>query len=140
MAGIVVALVLTLVSACALNVGYLIEYSVASKLPPLSLRRPIASLRLLLRPRALGLDRGVAGLHDAFERLALVRRVALDRLDEVRDQIVPAFELHLDLRPRGVDAIAQANEAVVHHDEHDGDQDNDRDDDPYSHVVSPVVQ
>jgi hypothetical protein len=53
MAGIVVALVLTLVSAFALNVGYLIEYSVSSKLPPLSLRRPIASLRLLLRPRWL---------------------------------------------------------------------------------------
>jgi hypothetical protein len=53
MAGILVALVLTLVSACALNVGYLIEHSVASKLPPLSFRRPIASLRLLLRPRWL---------------------------------------------------------------------------------------
>ena len=53
MAGILVALVVTLVSACALNVGYLIEHSVASKLPPLSLRRPIASVRLLLRPRWL---------------------------------------------------------------------------------------
>ena len=53
MAGILVALVVTLVSACALNVGYLIEHSVASKLPPLSFRRPIASVRLLLRPRWL---------------------------------------------------------------------------------------
>src|SRR4051795_6454083 len=53
MAGILVALVVTLVSACALNVGYLIEHSVASKLPPLSFRRPIVSLRLLLRPRWL---------------------------------------------------------------------------------------
>src|SRR5262245_33784939 len=53
MAAILVALVVTLVSACALNVGYLIEHSVASKLPPLSFRHPIASLRLLLRPRWL---------------------------------------------------------------------------------------
>ena len=52
MAGILVALVLTLVSACALNVGYLIEHSVASKLPPLSFRRPIHSLRLAARVRA----------------------------------------------------------------------------------------
>jgi hypothetical protein len=53
MAGIVVALVVTLVSACALNVGYLIEHSVASRLPALSFRRPIWSIRLLLRPRWL---------------------------------------------------------------------------------------
>src|SRR5919197_785743 len=43
-----VALVVTLISACALNVGYLIEHSVASKLPPLSPRRPLRSARLLL--------------------------------------------------------------------------------------------
>jgi hypothetical protein len=35
------ALVATLISACALNVGHLIEHSVASKLPPLSPRRPL---------------------------------------------------------------------------------------------------
>src|SRR4051812_48475914 len=50
---ILVALAVTLVSACALNVGYLIEHSVASKLPPLSFRHPVQSLRLLLRPRWL---------------------------------------------------------------------------------------
>jgi hypothetical protein len=45
------ALVATLISACALNVGYLIEHSVASKLPPLSPRRPLHSARLLLGQR-----------------------------------------------------------------------------------------
>jgi drug/metabolite transporter (DMT)-like permease len=45
------ALVITLVSACALNVGYLIEHSVASKLPPLQIRHPIRSTRLLLSSR-----------------------------------------------------------------------------------------
>mgnify|MGYP006272701615 CR=1 FL=1 len=45
------ALALTLVSACALNAGYLIEHSVASQLPALSARRPLHSLRLLLGQR-----------------------------------------------------------------------------------------
>jgi drug/metabolite transporter (DMT)-like permease len=42
------ALVLTLVSACGLNLGYLLQHSVASSVPTLSLRRPVASLRSLL--------------------------------------------------------------------------------------------
>jgi hypothetical protein len=45
------ALVATLISACALNVGYLIEHSVASRLPPLSPRHPLRSVRLLLGQR-----------------------------------------------------------------------------------------
>lgn len=53
---IALALAITVVSACCLNVGYLIEHSVASKLPALSLRRPISSLRSLL-----GNGRWVAG-------------------------------------------------------------------------------
>ena len=48
------ALIVTLVSACALNVGYLIEHSVASQLPPLSVRHPIRAVRCLLaQPRWL---------------------------------------------------------------------------------------
>ena len=51
---IALALVLTIVSACGLNLGYLFQHDVAASLPPLSLRRPIASLRSLLRePRWL---------------------------------------------------------------------------------------
>jgi drug/metabolite transporter (DMT)-like permease len=45
---IALALAITVVSACFLNVGYLLEHSVASKVPRLSLRRPIASLASLL--------------------------------------------------------------------------------------------
>src|SRR5919204_3341813 len=56
---IAVALVVTLVSACALNVGYLIEHSVASKLPPLSPRHPFQSARLLLAQRRWLLGFGV---------------------------------------------------------------------------------
>ena len=51
---IALALVLTIVSACGLNLGYLLQHDVAARLPPLSLRRPVASLRSLLRePRWL---------------------------------------------------------------------------------------
>jgi len=57
------ALVLTVVSACALNAGYLIEHSVASQLPPLSLRRPLRSLRAVMGSRRwlLGFACEVAG-------------------------------------------------------------------------------
>jgi hypothetical protein len=47
------ALIVTLVSASALNLGYLIEHSVASKLPRLTFSRPLFSLRLLLQRRWL---------------------------------------------------------------------------------------
>jgi len=51
---IALALVLTLISACALNLGYLFQHDVAARVPALSLRRPIASLRsLFVEPRWL---------------------------------------------------------------------------------------
>jgi len=51
---IALALVLTIISACALNLGYVFQHDVAASVPALSLRRPIASLRSLLRePRWL---------------------------------------------------------------------------------------
>ena len=53
------ALVITLISACALNVGYLIEHSIASQLPPLSPRHPLHSARLLLGERRWLLGFGV---------------------------------------------------------------------------------
>lgn len=80
---VVVALVLTLASACALNWGYLSEHSAASKLPPLRLRRPLQSLRLLLGSRGwvvgflwetTGFALYVAAL--ALAPLALVQAVA----------------------------------------------------------------
>src|SRR5581483_2853676 len=45
------ALLLTLISACAINWGYLTEHRAASALPSLSPRRPLASLRALLGSR-----------------------------------------------------------------------------------------
>ena len=45
---IALALAVTLVSACALNVGYLLEHSAVRTLPTLTFRHPLASIRLLL--------------------------------------------------------------------------------------------
>jgi drug/metabolite transporter (DMT)-like permease len=56
---IALALVLTIVSACGLNLGYLLQHDVASSLPPLSLRRPIASLRSLLVERRWLIGSGI---------------------------------------------------------------------------------
>ncbi len=55
--------------------------------------------RLRRLARRLCLLRGRAGLGDVLEGLALVRGVALDGLDEVRDQVPPPLQLDLDLRP-----------------------------------------
>ena len=48
---IALALLITLVSATALNLGYLTEHSAVEELPPLTAKRPIASARLLLGSR-----------------------------------------------------------------------------------------
>jgi hypothetical protein len=60
---IALALLLTIVSACAQNLGYLLQHDVAASLPKLSLRRPVASLRSLLEQRRwlLGFGVQVAG-------------------------------------------------------------------------------
>jgi len=56
--------------------------------------------------------------------------VALDGLDEVWDQLVPAFEFDIDVRPTLFDVLTQADEAVVGCDEPDHrDQDEHADDD-----------
>ena len=55
--------------------------------------------------RCLRLLRTRTRLRHGLEGLALVRRVALHGLDEVRDQVPAPLELHLDLRPCVVDAF-----------------------------------
>ena|SRR5436309_7197339 len=47
----ILALGLTLVSACLINWGYITEHAAATRLPPLSAREPLRSLRLLLGSR-----------------------------------------------------------------------------------------
>lgn len=80
---IALALMITIVSACALDLGYLLQHEVAARLPPLSLRRPLASVRsLLVEPRWLigsGIQVGGFALYVlalALAPLALVQAAA----------------------------------------------------------------
>ena len=79
---IAVALVLALASTTLVNTAYLREYEAASRLPPLSPRRPIASLRALLGDRgwlrAFAMESSGFGLYVAalaLAPLALVQSV-----------------------------------------------------------------
>src|SRR5262245_3373500 len=60
-----------------------------------------------------------AGAHHLVERSALVRGVAPHRLDQVGHQIGAALELHVDVRPRFLGPLAQADELVVRQDDRD---------------------
>ena len=62
----------------------------------------------VLRGLLSGGSRGVAGLDHGLQRFPLVLHVALGRLDQVGDQVVAAFELHVDLRKRIFVAVPQA--------------------------------
>lgn len=76
-----------------------------------------------------GVHRRVTRLRHGLERATLVRRIALDGLDEVGDEVEPALELHVNLRPSVIDTIAHAHKVVVHPDERDGENDDYHDDD-----------
>ena len=72
----------------------------------------------------------VAGLDHRFEGLPLVGGVPLDGLDEVRDEVVPALELHVDLRPAFSMRFRRVHQAVVGEDQvqaehHQDDQEDD---------------
>ena len=58
---IALALAMTVVSACCLNLGYLLQHSVASTVAALSLRRPVASVRSLVANRRWLTGFGVEG-------------------------------------------------------------------------------
>src|SRR5262245_48065623 len=59
--------------------------------------------------------RRTARADDLIERAPLVRRVALDRLDQVGHQVGAALELHVDVRPRLLGPLPQPDELVVSH-------------------------
>ena len=65
------ALVATLASSCALNVGYLLEHGAVGKLPPLTIRSPITSLRRLLGSRRWVLGFAIESLGWALFVVAL---------------------------------------------------------------------
>ncbi len=48
-----------------------------------------------------------------------MREVAAHGLDQVRDQVVPAAQLHVDLREGVLEAVAEPDEPVEEHDQAD---------------------
>ena len=66
---------------------------------------------------------------DPLERLPLVRGVALDGLDEVGDQLVPALELDIHIGPRLAHVGPDAHQPVVDRQHVDQRQEDDHADD-----------
>jgi hypothetical protein len=69
--------------------------------------------------------------------------VTFGGFDKVRNQIVPAFKLDVDLRPRVIDLIPQADQRVVDadHEKYQQNRNNDDNDQHYcrkSHRLSPL--
>jgi hypothetical protein len=102
-----VALGLTLVSACLINWGYLTEHAAASRLPPLSPRRPLRSLRLLLGSRRwlAGFSAETAGFGlyvaaVALAPLALVQAVAAGGIGVLAYLVARTTGTPLDARER----------------------------------------
>jgi hypothetical protein len=67
--------------------------------------------------RLLDLDRLIARRYDRFERFPLELHRTLDRVDQVRNQVMPSLQLHVDLLPRIRDLILQTDQLVVGADE-----------------------
>src|SRR5439155_25538423 len=87
----------------------------------------VLGLRLGLRRGGRGRGGGRRG--QVVEHLPLVRGVALDGLDQVRDQVVPPLELDVDVGEAFVGAGLQPDQAVERRDRVDhGDQDQGEDD------------
>lgn len=101
----ILALGLTLVSACLINWGYLTEHAAASLLPRLSPRRPLRSLRLLLGSRrwlvGFGAETTGFGLYVAavaLAPLALVQSVAAGGIGVLAFLVAKTTGVRLDSR------------------------------------------
>ena len=73
-------------------------------------RRGVARCRHGGRLRRHG---GGAGLDHLLQRGPFMRHGALDGGHEVRHQVVPAPQLHVDLREAVLEAVPQGDESVV---------------------------
>src|ERR1043165_3491691 len=82
---------------------------------------------------------GIARLDHRLERLALVLNVALRRLDQVRNQVVAALELHVDLREGVLEAVPERDQPVVDRDRPYGERDDDAEKYPTHWMSSPAA-
>jgi hypothetical protein len=73
---------------------------------------------------------GIAGLHDGIKRAPLVGRVALDRLDQVGNEVVALLKLDVDVGEGLPAALPQRNKAIVGHGKPQAQQHENCEDDP----------
>ena len=69
--------------------------------------------------------------------------IAFRRFHQVRDQVVTAFELHIDLRVGVLITIAQGNQGVVSADDEDHQNNGDQDDESarkHEHEITFLLQ
>src|SRR6185312_5575320 len=79
--------------------------------------------------RSLGTQGSSAGVRDVLEDALLVRGIALDVIDQIRDQVEPTLELHRDIAPGLVRLLIESDQAVEHASQEDDEQyDNHNDD------------
>src|SRR6187431_2480877 len=81
--------------------------------------------------RAARCQRLGSGACDVFEDRLLMGRIALHRLDQVRQQIGSTLQLDGDVAPRLVDAHIERDQRVVCRPQVDADDDDERHDDQY---------
>jgi len=78
-----------------------------------------------------------SSLSHGLEGLSLVDGVSLDRLNEIRHQVVTALELDSDLAPRIIHAVSGLDQPVVSEDQNQPEkQSNDNDDLKHAHPAS----
>jgi len=75
----------------------------------------------------------VARVDDGFESALFVGGITLHGFDEIGDEIVAALELHIDVRPGVVASDLQPDQAVVHRDGEDHQENEDSQNDETRH-------
>ncbi len=66
-----------------------------------------------LRPAGAGAVGGIPGGDHGFESFTLVLEVALGGFDKIRDEVVAALQLHVDLGEGVLEAVLEGDEAIV---------------------------
>lgn len=107
-------------------------------------RRADLALSLLVGGERLGgqlIDREIdrrglrTGLGHTLKGLRLVGGIALDRIDQIGDQVRTTLVLRLNVRPRRINGLLLRNEPVVRAEDEDRDDDDDGDPDPFFHTL-----
>src|SRR5207302_9362944 len=88
-------------------------------------------------PCQAGSGRVGPGIGVSFRGSTLVVNVVRDGVNQVGDQVVPALQIDIDLRPGFLGPVAGSDQPVVGENQPQDDQDDDRKDYPGAHALTP---